>query len=148
MRRVLVGLTLFALVALARPAMAAGTVTVTSAQMRFGSGTFVRYTVAWTSSAGGAVSGNAFALAPGELVSVRFIPGGTTPDDLYDVTLAETSGASDLTGGEGADQSNSTAAIYSFDPRIVLDGTRTIDVVVANAGSAKTGTVVLFVKVQ
>lgn len=132
----------------AAPAHAAGSATVTSVDVRIGDHVYRRYTIAWTSTAGGAVSGNAFAVAAGPLMSIRFTPGGTTPTDLYDVTLAETAGATDLTGGQGANQSATVSGVYTFDPPLLLDGSRTLDVVIANAGASKTGTVVILVQVR
>src|SRR5688572_2234141 len=71
---------------------AAGTVTVTQATVvNTSTRRVVRYTVAWVSTAGGAVSANSFSIGAGTLVSARFIPdsGGTQPTDLYDVTLTD-----------------------------------------------------------
>lgn len=148
MKRIL--LALITLLLLTRPAFAAGSVVVTTSEFDTGNRTHIyeKYSVAWTSTAGGAVSGNAFTIVAGAIVSVRFIPGGTTPSDLYDVTLAETSGNSDLLLGQGADRSNANSSILAFDPPFVQDGSRTIDVVVANAGNAKTGTVVILVQIR
>lgn len=126
---------------------AAGSATVTATAVRDLGTRYVRYTVQWTSSAGGAVSGNPFSVNAGRLVSIRFSPGATTPTDLYDATLAETGGLADLTSGQGANQSSTNAAIYTWDPPIFQDGSRMLDVVISNAGSAKTGTVVILVEV-
>lgn len=127
---------------------ATGTVTVATANVSDQAHLYKRYTVSWTSTAGGAVSANAFTIVAGEIVSVRFTPGATTPSDLYDVTLAETSGVVDLLLGQGADRSSTVVSVLQFDPPLFQDGSRTIDVVVANAGNAKTGTVVILVKVR
>lgn len=123
---------------------AAGTATVARANV---DGGLTSYTIAWTSSAGGAVSGNAFNVRKGYLVSIRFVPasGGTQPSDLYDVTLVDSDGVDVLAGG-GSDLSNSSASIQQWDPPLYQDGTRTLDLVVANAGNAKTGTVVLLIQ--
>lgn len=144
MKRWLVGLVLV-WVALAGVPQAAGTVTVASVNLR---GNLVQYTVTWVSTAGGAVSGNAFSIAAGRLVSIRFTPdsGGTQPTDLYDVTLAETSGVADLTSGQGANLTNAAAVLVQWDPPLYQSGARTVDVVVANAGNAKGGTVVILVQ--
>ena len=135
------------------PMQAAGTVVVTT--KAFGSttgvGKFIQYTVAWTATAGGAVSGNAFAIQAGKLVSIRFIPGTVTPTALYDVTMVDIGGtvsSGDLLSGAGADLSATTSTIKTFDPPIFEDGTRTIDVIVANAGTSTTGTVVLLVQIS
>lgn len=123
-----------------------GSVTVTG----YGNGG-LKYSVPWTSSAGGAVSGNGFAIQAGVFTSIGFTPGsgGTQPTDLYDVTLVLSDGSistGDLLSATGADRSNATSSILTFDPPMYQDGTRTLDVVVANAGNAKTGTVVVFVQ--
>ena len=125
---------------------AAGTVTVTTAPV---AGNIVRYSVAWTSTAGGVVSGNGFAVVAGSLISIRFVPGATTPTDLYDVTLVDSDGtvtSADLLSGVGANQSATTSGVFYFDPPKFTDGTRTLDVVVANAGASKTGSVVILVR--
>src|SRR5688572_3573320 len=98
---------LFVLIGATVPTYAVGTVTVTRSRV-FGTDVINQYSVAWTSSAGGAVSGNAFSVVPGDIVRVEFVPasGGTQPSDLYDATLVITSGA-DALGGQGANLSNS-----------------------------------------
>lgn len=137
-------------------AEAAGTLTCARSDVNAGlsaSGGFIfsQYSCAWTSTAGGAVSGNAFAIRAGYLESIRFVPGTTTPSDLYDVTLVDSDGtvsSGDLLSGTGADRSNATSSVLTFDPPIFMDGTRTLDVVIANAGNAKTGRVVILVRTR
>lgn len=134
------------LLAVAAP-RAAGTVTVTSAGI---GGGITRYTIVWTSTAGGAVSGNAFSVNRGEILQVKFVPdgGGTQPTDLYDITLVDAASV-DYLAGVGANLSNATSTVTvpkvnsSFRP--FVDGTFTLDLVVANAGSAKAGTVILWI---
>lgn len=149
MKRCLLAL-VFALVVLA-PLSATGTATMTHSRQPAGDGAHVyeRYTIAWTSTAGGAVSGNPFAVVAGYLTSIRFVPGtgGTQPTDLYDVTLTD-GGITDLLAGGGADRSNASSSILSWDPKMFQDGSRTLDVAVANAGNAKTGTVVILVETK
>lgn len=125
---------------------AAGSVTLTSRARR----SFVSYTIAWTSDSSGAVSSHPVTVPQGSLLSIRFIPGsgGTQPTDLYDVTLVETLGVTDLLDGQGANLSNSASTVKQWSPPLFQDGTRTLDLVVANAGNAKTGTVVILVQVQ
>lgn len=133
------------LLVLVRPSIqAAGTATVTIADVGNG---VTKYTVAWTSSAAGAVSGNAFAVKKGLLLQVKFVPGtaGTQPTDLYDVTLVDTDSV-DLLNSQGANLSNSTSKRLLWDPPLFNDATQNLDVVVANAGNAKTGTVLLYVQ--
>lgn len=140
---------LCALLALSRPLGAAGTVTVTSADVDSGNRAHVyrQYTVAWTSTSGGAVSGNPFSVAAGRLTSIRFIPGASTPTNLYDVTLTDGQ-VVDLLVGQGADCLSASSVLKVWDPPLFQDGTRTLDVVVANAGDTKTGTVVILVEVK
>lgn len=122
--------------------------------------TFI-YTIAWTSDASGNVTGNASntwgltasTVYPlmGHLKQVKFIPGSgaTQPTDLYDVTLVDSDGASLLVinGVDyGANQSNATPLLTTMEVPIYLDASKTIDVRVANAGNAKTGTVKLWIE--
>lgn len=135
---------------------ASGTLTCTRTDVSAGasaSGGFVfsQYTCLWTSTAGGAVSGNNFSIRAGYLESIRFVPGSTTPTDLYDVTLVDSDGtftSGDLLSGTGADRSATVSSVLTFDPRIFEDGSRTLDIVVANAGNAKTGKVVILVRTR
>lgn len=131
------------LLALSTAAAAVGTATVTVTGL---GGAVTKYAVAWTSTAGGAVDTNAFNVVRGHLVQVKFTPGtgGTQPTDLYDVTLVDADSVDVLNGG-GMNLSNATSKYVLADPRVYLDGTSTLDVVIANAGASKTGTVVIWV---
>lgn len=129
----------------------AGTVTATSTRIVGG---VRRFTLAWTSDASGDVSGTTTALPAGTVVGVAFTPGsgGTQPTDLYDVTLLCADHSVDALSGEGANLSNATASHKQ--PMVSNAGTtgfsRTwlhsgnYQLVVANAGNAKTGTVEVF----
>lgn len=125
--------------------VAAGTVTVTTAVISGSSVT--RYTIAWTSTAGGAVSANTFSVKAGHLIEIKFVPGsaGNQPTDLYDVTLIDTDSI-DLLSGRGANLSNATSSRMVWDPPLYHDATQAFDLVVANAGNAKSGTVILYVE--
>lgn len=125
---------------------AAGTVTVTPAST--GIRNTRRYTVAWTSTSGGAVSANTFTLPQGALISVKFVPGtgGSQPTDLYDVTLVDTDGL-DYLGGLGANLSNAASSLKQWDPWLIYTG-QTLDLVVANAGDTKSGTVEILMEVR
>lgn len=140
-------LVLFVVLCATLPLTAAGTVVVTS---RSDLGNAARYELAWTSTAGGAVSGNALTVA-GRLMQVKFVPntGATQPTDLYDVTLVDQDSADMLTVdgvAYGANLSNATPKVLLFNPPVVLETGGTLDLVVANAGNAKTGTVILWVQ--
>ena len=138
---------LAAVVLAAANPFAAGTLTVTTADV---GGGVTKITLAWVSTAGGAVSGNAFSVPRGEILQVKFVPdaAGTQPSDLYDVTLIDASSIDYLVGA-GANLSNATSTVTvpkvnsSFRP--FVDGTFTLDLVVANGGAAKGGTVILWI---
>jgi hypothetical protein len=106
-----------------------------------------KYTLVWTSSAGGAVSGDPFTVDPGYLVAAKFVPasGGSQPTDLYDLTLVDTDGI-DVLGGVGANLSNVTPKYSQMDPPRYIDGAQALDLVVANAGAAKVGTLVVWIR--
>ena len=133
---------------------ATGTATVTTSSIvnPATNQTTKKVSIAWTSSAGGAVSGNTFTAPVGDIVQVKFVPGtgGTTPTNLYDVTLIDTDGF-DLLEGAGANLS-STAASFTVPvtaagaQRVFYDGAQVLDLVVANAGNAKNGTVILWIR--
>jgi hypothetical protein len=80
---------------------------------------------------------------------VSFIPGagGVQPTNLYDVTLLDDDGT-DLLAGLGANLSNVTASAVapmlgaSTNVPVVVVGSANL--VVANAGAAKQGTIVLY----
>lgn len=127
----------------------AGTASVTVTKSVGGGVT--KYSIAWTSDASGNVTGNAFAVRKGELVQAKFVPGagGTAPTDLYDIVIVDTD-AVDVLFGAGANLSGTLASIKSpvvaNNQRYVHDGSQNLDVQVSNAGNAKTGTVVLWVR--
>jgi len=127
--------------------VAVGTLTVTSSTSVTAG--ITTYTLAWTSSAGGAVSGNPFTVKRGYLVSAKAIPaaGGSAPTALYDITLVDTDSV-DLLNGLAADQSATLGQYFLFDPPFYQDGTQQLDLVIANAGNAKSGTVKLWVRTQ
>lgn len=124
--------------------LAVGTATVTTSNTANGT---VTYSVAWTSNASGAVSGNAFSVARGEIVQVRFVPGssGSQPTNLYDITLVDPNSV-DILNGSGADQSNTAGAYLIFNPPLFHEASDTLDVVIANAGNAKSGTITIWVR--
>lgn len=137
-------LVIAALVMLSTHVGAAGTVTVTSVDVGQG---VTLYTVAWTSTAGGAVSANAFAVKAGSILQVKFMPNtaGTQPTDLYDATLVDEQSI-DILNGQAANLSNATGLYLQFSPPLRHDGDNDLDLVIANAGNAKTGTVYVWVQ--
>jgi hypothetical protein len=141
------GLVLLAVALCSLPVSAVGTVVVTS---EVGSGNLSVFTLAWTSSAAGAVSGNAVTVS-GLLWQVKFVPntGATQPTDNYDVTLTDQDGADMLTVSgvaEGSNLSNALPKVIRYTSPPVLKSGGTLDLVVANAGNAKTGTVYLWIQ--
>ena len=124
----------------------AGSVTVTTSDIGNG---ITKYSVAWTASAGGAVSGNAFGIKTGRLLWAKFAPSdesATQPTNAYDVTLTDDDGV-DLLRGLGANLSDSDETIQpavSVDFISHIEGDN-LDLVIANAGNAAEGRVDLFV---
>jgi hypothetical protein len=115
--------------------------------------TIRRLVLAWTSSAGGAVQEILSPVVSGELLRVVFAPGAgaVQPSANYDVTLLDEDGF-DVLGGLGANRSNAakeevvplTGDGVTTNQRRALDGV--LDLRVANAGNAKSGTVTLYVR--
>lgn len=111
-------------------------------------------TFTWVSDASGDVSGNAVTKdLLGILLRAVHIPdsGGTQPTDAYDVLINDEHGI-DVLQGTGADISN--AAASDFFPALTDGSTNsgptavngTLDLVVSNAGNAKGGSVVLYLR--
>lgn len=135
----------------------AGTLTVTKQSPGRGPGRPVtKIVLAWTSTAGGVVSGNLTDYVSGELVRVVFAPaaGGSQPSDAYDVTLVDEAGV-DVLAGQGGNLSNAnTTHVCPGVPH--KDGTTTgtrpialddrLELVIANAGATKGGTITLYVR--
>lgn len=140
-------LALVVVMTLALSAVAVGSATVTTTNIAgIGNANIVRYTIAWASNASGAVSGHAFTHAKGRLIEIKFVPGtvGDQPTNLYDITVVDTDGL-DILAGAGANLSNATPSYVIPSAPFYLDGTFQIDLVVANAGDTKKGTVYLYI---
>lgn len=123
----------------------AGTVTVTTTTA---ARTLKKYSAACVSTAGGAVSANPITFASGGVAtSIKIVPasGGTQPTDLFDVTVVDADGV-DILGGQGGDCSNAVGEYFQLDPPIPIASGGTLDVVIANAGSAKAVRVDIFVE--
>lgn len=154
-RLAVLGLLLFAAMGVTPSAgrAAVGTVTVTNTIIEasaYRARAINQYTIAWTSSAGGAVSANPFSVTQGHIQSVKFVPasGGTQPSDLYDATLKDADGI-DILNAQAANLSNSVGAYFQFNPPFYFPGSassQTLDLVIANAGNAKSGSVILWVQ--
>lgn len=127
----------------------AGAITLTSKALPHG---YVQYTLAWVSSAGGAVQEIPVTFGPGFINQVRFVPdaGGTQPTDLYDLTLVDAiAGGADYLAGLGANLSNANRTFTipqvgaSAVQRVFVNGDYYLTV--TNAGNAKGGTVIIVV---
>lgn len=110
----------------------------------------------WLSDASGDVNGTHTKYLSGEILRIVFIPdsGGTQPTDLYDVTLEDDSGM-DVLAGQGANLSNANTT--NVEPGVPFkDGTTTsvskmviddlLELKVSNAGNAKGGQVIVYVR--
>lgn len=115
----------------------------------------LKYSIAWLSAADGSFS-ETLTNVQGRLERVSFIPGsgGTQPSDLYDLVITDDNGI-DVLAGQGANLSNATKS--NICPGVPLkDGVTTsvvpmtvsgsLAVAITNAGNAKTGTIVLYVR--
>jgi hypothetical protein len=116
----------------------------------------IRFALSWTSNASGDVSGTPTPVIVGTICKIEFVPaaGGSAPTTLYDVTLLDAAGV-DVLAGQGANLSATVAS--SVIPGVPFkDGTTTstgpcvvaeaLNLVVANAGNAKSGQVIIYVR--
>lgn len=132
---------------LAAPAWAAGSITVTRTDV---GASIVRYTLAWTCDASGAVSGQQLNIRSGHIAFVKFVPGagGSQPTDLYDAQLQDGNDVdllNDGTTAAGSNLSNATSKILALWPPPYYDASASLELVISNAGNAKTGTVYIYV---
>lgn len=100
---------------------------------------------AWTSDASGDASEATAVPIDGKLVGLTTIPSGTAaPTDDYDIVIHDADGH-DVLLGAGADRSNTaTEHVAGLSLAAVADSVLTL--VVSNAGNAKEGTVILYVR--
>lgn len=121
----------------------AGTLTITYQNHR----TVKKITFDWLSDADGDVSATHTTYLSGQILRVVFDPdgGGTQPSDLYDVTLIDDNGV-DVLDGLGANLSNATTTseVPVFETPAAIDDL--LELVVANAGNAKGGLVILYMR--
>lgn len=120
----------------------AGTVT----KVEETNGSITKITYDWLSDASGDVSASATtAILDGQIIGVLFEPdsGGTAPSDLYDVTLLDAD-SRDLLFGQGMNlpQALDVAVLENLG-QITNDA---LSLVVDNAGNAKGGVVVVYVR--
>jgi hypothetical protein len=117
----------------------AGTVTVPTEEHN---APLQKIVFSWTSSAGGAADGTTSYGYSGLLERVLIVPGATTPSDQFDVVLLDDD-SRDLLYGVGANCSNADTTVIE-DAGIIANDKITLGV--TNAGNAKNGTVVVFVR--
>lgn len=96
----------------------------------------------WTSDGSGDVDSTHNKIAGGRIRRVVTEPGGTTPTNLYDVTLYDSHDV-DLSGTNLDDCSNSSNEDWVPSNPILVSGK--LRITVANAGSSKTGTIRVYV---
>lgn len=143
MRRLTMLLLVLASIATVAYAAVAGSMVTTVTQPDSAT---LKVSIAWTSSAGGAVTENLTQGLRGRLFQVKFVPGSgaATPDAGYDVTMLDANGV-DVAIGGGADLSATASTIVQVVPSVYLDG-QTLQPVVANAGATNSGTITLWVE--
>lgn len=121
----------------------AGTVTITE-QDAF---SVKRIHFDWLSAAGGAADGTTTKKYNGVIWRVVWIPdaGGTAPDPNYDVVVNDDDGA-DILDGAGADRSQT--AIEQLTPILGIGAVAQskLTLGVTNAGAAKGGTVIVYIR--
>ncbi len=109
-------------------------------------GSVKKIAFAWTSSAGGAADGTSVAALDGKIVGLATIPagGGAAPTDNYDVALTDADGH-DVLVGAGADRDTANTEYKDGSVLGAVAGSK-LTLAVTNAGSAKQGTVVVWVR--
>lgn len=132
----------------------AGSIVVSTSEV---TNNILRYSVAWTSDASGAVSGSTFDMAVGTIIAVEFTPGagGLAPDSLYDVDLFDSQGVTMFDDGAGTSIGGNLSATESSHkvPLVGLVGVTiyrrwhhggAVELRVSGAGNANSGTVDIY----
>ena len=103
----------------------------------------------WLSDASGDADGVSTNSYTGEIVRVVQIPdgGGTQPTNLYDVVVNDDDGA-DLLIGEGANLSNAANTDKVSGDLLGVVANAPLSLVVSNAGNAKGGQTIVYIKVR
>lgn len=133
--------------------MATGTVTTTYLEKTASRSGLRRLKIAWTSTTGGA-AGDTIQL-DGYVTRVVFVPSASVaPTALYDVTLLDDGGV-DVLSGQGANLSATVPndvcpTMSAKDGTTTATATRSVlgdhVLAIANAGSAKQGTIYIYLK--
>jgi hypothetical protein len=120
----------------------AGTVTVTEKR----TGTVKKITWVWVCDASGNADKQTVAPFDGKLIAFETIPagGGSAPTDLYDITVVDDDGFDVLAGGGQNRATGSTQIVAETSLGAV--GNEKLYLHVINAGNAKGGTVILWLR--
>lgn len=119
----------------------AGTVTTTETTH----GNVKKIVFAWTSSAGGAADATTTNPYDGKIIGFATIPSGVTaPDDNYDVVINDADGH-DVLLGAGANRDTANTE-YVAETSVAGAPASTLTLAVTNAGAAKLGTVILWIR--
>ena len=133
---------LLALLLLANEAFAAGSSIVTITALPANAS---KTTIVWTSDGSGNVNAQTLGtFSRGKLFQVELIPGtaGVQPTNLYDLTLL-TPNSTDILATAGTDLSNVNGKLVYTN--FYNDGLAALNITVAAAGSAKSGTIILWI---
>lgn len=101
---------------------------------------------AWTSAADGTATETTTNAYTGEIIRLVTIPGtaGVQPTDQYDITITDEDGV-DVLAAAGANRSNANIEqVAASSLGVVANDKLTINV--SNAGNAKSGTAIIYVK--
>lgn len=125
----------------------AGTVTLT--EERLAGGNIFKVMFTWLSSAGGAADGVTANRYTGIIERVVQIPdsGGTTPTTLWDCTVLDSDGA-DVLIGLGANLSETAITQKVAADKLATVANTTLTLAVTNAGNAKGGKTILYIRVR
>lgn len=108
-------------------------------------GSVKKITFAWTSDASGDVNGTATTHAyDGRLIAVTTDPGATAPTDNYDLELRDADGV-DVLLGQGANRDTANTE-YLLEATLGAVASSKLTLVITSAGSAKQGTVVVWLR--
>lgn len=121
----------------------AGTVTTTEETV----GSIKKITFTWLSSAGGAADATTTGAYNGEILACYQIPdgGGTQPTNLYDVVVNDGNSV-DVLFTLGANLSNAANTLKLLKDGLGCVANDTLTLAVTNAGAAKGGKTILFIR--
>jgi hypothetical protein len=100
---------------------------------------------AWTSDdAAGTAAGTTTSYYDGKIIWFVTDPGGTAPDDNYDITIVD-GNSIDVLAGAGADRDTADTE-YVAEASLGAVVASKLTLAVANAGNAKLGTIYLYIR--